>query len=75
MQALFGVAIGFSVAVMISRYLAYMGAHGAAEDLERHADQATAAARQTREDIASMTLMLGLTNALLGGILGALIFH
>ena len=70
-----GLVLGAAIAgFLVSALFAVRGARNAAKDLERLADQQEASARQTRQDIASIVWVLVLTNALLAGILGALIY-
>lgn len=70
-----GLVLGASIAgFLVSAYFAMRGARNGAKDLEGLSDQLEASARQSRQDIASIVWILVLTNALLAGILGALVY-
>jgi hypothetical protein len=66
--------IGIIGATWLTYFAATRGAKSAEKDLYNSSDPAEGAMRQTRIDIASILLVLGVTNLLLGGILGALVF-
>lgn len=66
-----GLVTGFA----LSTYLADRGIKGAIDDLRGHDNQVEASARQVRQDIAAVVGLLVLTNALLAGILAALVFR
>jgi len=65
--------IGFCAALTASAYMAGRGVKNGIRDLEGQPDQLEASSRQTRQDVAALVWSLGLTNALLAGILGALV--
>ncbi|MDW9679666.1 hypothetical protein [Sinorhizobium meliloti] len=73
MEKSFFVGLAGLAGFFASVYFASRGASGAVKDLEGQTDQLEASARQSRQDIASIVWVLSLTNALLAGILGALV--
>lgn len=73
MDVLTVASIGFFGAFMLSAYMAGRGVKIGIRDLEGQPDQLEASSRQTRQDVAALVWSLGLTNALLAGILGVLI--
>ncbi|MCB0018208.1 MAG: hypothetical protein KDE09_10500 [Anaerolineales bacterium] len=69
------VAISVGAVWALSVLLAFRGLHGATRDLDNDAyDPIELAMRQTRQDVASILMILPLTNAVLAAIAAALIF-